>query len=382
MRFGSRNQQDDVEPRRVGPSTVTERPPERSQDRAPERGDRQERPVAAVVTRSDMGGAATSSRLRRIAEYFGAQAELLQEMRRQVEAETTPLAELLVRQQQTMREMLVNLDERLRPLNEYADGEEANLAALEQRMHQQGMDFIARSFADYVQMKRDRIEATRQQIGEQRAPFTRYEDDQRNAIEAGLSRFDEDLHALEVNLAEQRKVVMRMLDGMRSEGFLGVKELLGNRESLMIDLVRAGITDPAEVGSRLHALRNELPVDPSNPHMKAVLAVTDAADQRLMTHMGLSGRRSLPSQSSYSEGSSGQDAQPAYSGGGSRNDVLEPYDEDESDPDTGMVMTDDAPQQFSDEAPDTQQQYDQGAEVIPPQSEGYGGVERSPDRGS
>lgn len=68
----------------------------------------------------------SSERLRRIAVYFESHSELLEQleqMRLQVDQEVAPLTELLVRQQQAMRSMLEQLDERLRPLNEYADSE-------------------------------------------------------------------------------------------------------------------------------------------------------------------------------------------------------------------------------------------------------------------
>src|SRR5581483_157394 len=81
-----------------------------------------------------------SKRLQRIAEHFQTQMELLATMREQFEAEMEPLHDLLVRQSGTMQRMMANLEERLRPLNEYADGEEANLDALEQRMNESGSD--------------------------------------------------------------------------------------------------------------------------------------------------------------------------------------------------------------------------------------------------
>ena len=89
-----------------------------------------------------------SKRLQRVAEHFHTQMELLTTMRQQFEGEMEPLHELLVHQAATMQRMLANLEERLRPLNEYVDGEEANLDALEKRMNESGADHVARSFAD------------------------------------------------------------------------------------------------------------------------------------------------------------------------------------------------------------------------------------------
>jgi hypothetical protein len=41
-------------------------------------------------------------------------------MREQTEQKLSPIAELLLRQQQTMRQLLGNPEDRLRPLKEYA----------------------------------------------------------------------------------------------------------------------------------------------------------------------------------------------------------------------------------------------------------------------
>lgn len=291
MRFGSRNH------------------PEESEQRAEQRPSR---PTPAPV-RAPVVGAVSSARLKRVAEYFVAQEELLHEMRRQVEMETAPLAELLLRQQATMQETMTNLEQRLRPLNEYADAEEANLRALEQRMNGAGMDFVARSFAEYLAAQRERIAETRGQIDEQRAPFLRYDEDARNTVEVALSRFDDDLGALEHNLAEQRRVMLRMLDAMRSEAFVSVKELLLGREATMEELARAGVTDPAEIASRLHALRSELPADGGGSHLQQVVAATDGADQRLTAATvtrprRVGGRAAEPTSSAEEPLSSGRSA--------------------------------------------------------------------------
>ena len=263
MRFGSRNNHNDDAER-------AERVEVRQEMRAP-------RPAPARAPLPPV----TSARLRRIAEYFVAQEELQHEMQRQVEMETAPLAELLVRQQTTMQQTMANLEDRLRPLNEYADAEEANLGALEQRISGAGMDLVARSFAEYLATQRERIAETRAHIDEQRGPFLRYDEDARGVVEVALSRFDDDLGALEQNLSEQRRVMLRMLDAMRSEAFASAKELLLSREALMEEMARTGVTDPSEISSRLHSLRSDVNADGGNAHVLQVIAATDTADQRL-----------------------------------------------------------------------------------------------------
>jgi len=246
---------------------------------------------------SDRRGAAappvSSPRLQRLRGYFTTQSNLLHEMEEQVQNETLQLADLLARQQATMSALLAGLDDRLRPLNEYAATEERNLADLEQRMNQQGMDFIARSFSDYMDSQRRRIGDTRAQISAQRAPFERYGADQREAVETALSRFDDDLDALEANLTEQRKVIMRMLDAMRSEAFVAAREFLAARAAALHELAQASITDPAEIGTRLRALRAQLAQreesrggGPGGAFLRRLLEVVDEADGRLLEVSG------------------------------------------------------------------------------------------------
>lgn len=223
-----------------------------------------------------------SERLQRVARYFDDQASLLEQMREQVERELVPLTELLARQRQTMQRMLQNLEERLRPLNDYADGEAANLQALEQRLDGDGKEYVWRSFQDYMAQQRERVEETRRRIDEQRRPMIEHDADQRATVEVALSRFDQDLDALEENLVDQRRVMMRMLDAMRSESFVAVKDFLASREAAFEEAVQAHVTDPAQLGARLKELtlsRRQASVD--DPHLGAVLSSSEASDERL-----------------------------------------------------------------------------------------------------
>ena len=203
-------------------------------------------------------------------------------MRQEFETEMEPLHELLVHQASTMQRLLTNLEERLRPLNEYADGEEANLNALEHRMNESGSDHVARSFAEYLAEQRGRISATRSQIDHQRMPFLEYGEEQRDTVEVALSRFDADMDALETNLAEQRKVMLRMLDSMRSETFAAVKNFLVSRQDALSALAGAGSTDPAEIGRSVQHLRRALEPMADTPQVRPVLERVDQADRRLV----------------------------------------------------------------------------------------------------
>jgi len=240
-----------------------------------------------------------SPRLERLAQFFDAQEHLLNTIRHEYEDETSSLESLLQRQSYTQQRMLANLETRLRPLNEYADGEEANLDALEQRMAAQGPDFIQRSFAEYLETQRRRISETRDQIDEQRLPLLRYGDEQRDSIEVALARFDADVEALELNLAEQRKLLMRMIDGMRSDSFVAVKGFLEAREASLAQLADQGITDPGQIAQSAQNLRDAVDAMASQSvHIQAVLEATDTSDEELLASSPV-GPHALPNYQSF-----------------------------------------------------------------------------------
>ncbi len=235
-----------------------------------------------------------SPRLERLAEYFSAQFELLEQMRSQVDQEIAPLTELLMRQRTTMQRLLTNLDQRLRPLNDYADSEESNLAALEERLSGEGTEFVRRSFQGYLAQQRGRIDETRTRIDDQRQPFLQFGEDQTDTVEVALSRFDSDIEALEGNLTEQRKVMMRMLDAMRSDSFLAVKEFLSGREGALAEAAESGVTDPAEISGTLRGLGADAGQSSSDDsHLGAVLDASQSADDRLSA-ASPAGPRALP----------------------------------------------------------------------------------------
>ena len=258
-------------------------------------------PASDSVAEIEAQPVVPSQRLQRMAKFFGAQQHLLDSIRQQYEDEVQPLNVLLGRQAQTQHRLLANLETRLRPLNEFADGEEANLDALEQRMMEQGPDFIQRSFAEYLEAQRQRIADTRDQIDQQRLPLLQYGEEQRDAVEIALSRFDADVEALELNLAEQRKLLMRMLDAMRSDSFVAVKRFLEARESTMSDLAEAGITDPGQIGQSAQNLREAVDAMASQSvHIQSVLEVTDRADEQLADSVP-AGPRALPGVGSFDD---------------------------------------------------------------------------------
>lgn len=236
----------------------------------------------AVVMQVVDESTVASARLQRVAAYFQEHATLLREMATQIDGETSTLAELLQHQDATMQIMLNNLEDRLRPLKDYADHEEANLQALEDRMGSEGMDYIQRSFAEYVDAQRRRIAETREQIDEQRDPFLDFRDDLRESVEVALSRFDENMDELETNLATQRSVLTGMLEAMRSDGFASVIDFLAARQLRLLDMVEREITDPGVVASELQVVGQEFDGTVGGGELAGLLDATGAADARLM----------------------------------------------------------------------------------------------------
>lgn len=235
---------------------------------------------AAPQAADDAQQLSQSQRIQRLMQYFSAQSGLLSEMRAQVEEEVSPILDLLQNQERTMQQLLLNLDQQLEPLSQYASSEETNLRSLEQQLAGEESEFVAGQFHTYLAQQRARIEETRQRIEDQRAPFLAFGDDQRETVEVALSRFDVDIDALEQNLSEQRKVMMRMLDAMRSESFTTLRAFLIDRETELSELVQSGSAHPGRIGDLLHhmgdSLRNE-----DDKHITAALAASDIADKRL-----------------------------------------------------------------------------------------------------
>ena len=231
-----------------------------------------------------------SKRLHRVAEHFQTQLDLVTGMRQQFEAEMEPLRQLLVDQATSTQQIMDNLEELLRPLKDYADSEDANLDALEKRMDELGADHIARSFSGYLSAQRSRITDTREQIDRERMPFIEYAEEQRAALEVALSRFDGDMDALEANLNEQRKVMMGMLESMRSETFSAVKQYLVQREEALATVAESGSIEPDQILRAVQPSRQSLDQFAADPHIRAVLERAEQADQHLVAATSVGGQ--------------------------------------------------------------------------------------------
>ena len=104
------------------------------------------------------------------------------------------------------------------------------------------------------------------------------------------------MDALEQNLAEQRRVMMRMLDAMRSEPFAAVKAYLDGRQEAVGQIAGGGSTDPQEIGRAMQALRGEVEgMARQSDHIKQVLDKTDLSDRQLVS-MSVVGPRAMQQQ--------------------------------------------------------------------------------------
>jgi hypothetical protein len=105
-----------------------------------------------------------------------------------------------------------------------------------------------------------------------------------------------------LNIAEQRKLLMRMLDAMRSDSFVAVKQFLEARELTMSELADTGITDPGQIGQSAQNLRAAVDAMASQSvHIQSVLEATDQADERLVDSAPGSGPYPLPELASFED---------------------------------------------------------------------------------
>ena len=267
MRFGSR-----------GNDPVPETPARATEEEAPMEAD--DAPAVEAV-QGAMADAPTSPRLERLAEFFSSEEGLVEEMGRQIASEMAPLRHLLGRQRQAIERVMENLDRQLVPIREYVASEESNIETLRRQIGDEGGDYVSRLFADYMEQQHQRIADARQRVDDQRSPFERLAEDEREAVELALSFFDEDIEALEHTLNEQRRIIARLLEAMRSAEFAGVRQLIDDREQVLAAAARDGLTDPVRIAEQMRTLREALNAEDSE-HLGRVVGGVAETDERLL----------------------------------------------------------------------------------------------------
>ena len=223
-----------------------------------------------------------SARLHRIQQFFLHQEELTDSMHEDYINLIHPLRELIADHEKTQERLLKNLEIQLLPLNEYADDQQNTLDELEGKMSEDGFGFLQRAFSETIEAHRATIAKTRMQISQQLDPMVQFDEQQRKSVDLALQRFDEDINALEDNLAQQRQLLTRMVDTMRSDSFTAVQEFLREREIRLSDIANSGMTDPGAIAESMQNLHDEhIAQTDQSSHMTTVMDLTNRADTDL-----------------------------------------------------------------------------------------------------
>ena len=223
-----------------------------------------------------------SARLHRIQQFFLHQEELTDSMHEDYINLINPLRELIAGHEKTQEHLLKNLEIQLLPLNEYADDQQNTLDELEGKMSEDGFGFLQRAFSETIEAHRATIAKTRMQISQQLDPMVQFDEQQRESVDLALQRFDEDINALEDNLAQQRQLLTRMVDTMRSDSFTAVQEFLREREIRLSDIANSGMTDPGAIAESMQNLHDEhIAQTDQSSHMTTVMDLTNRADTDL-----------------------------------------------------------------------------------------------------
>ena len=223
-----------------------------------------------------------SARLHRIQQFFFHQEELTDSMHEDYINLIRPLRELIAGHEKTQERLLKNLETQLLPLNEYADDQQNTLDELEGKMSEDGFGFLQRAFSETIEAHRATIAKTRMQISQQLDPMVHFDEQQRESVDLALQRFDKDINALEENLAQQRQLLTRMVDTMRSDSFTAVREFLQDRENRLSDIANSGVTDPGAIAEAMQSLQNQnLAQNDKSGHMATVMDLTSQSDTDL-----------------------------------------------------------------------------------------------------
>lgn len=236
-----------------------------------------------------------SERIRILEEQIRDQRALLGQAEQEFDQETGGLKVYLQRQGVTLETILNQLEQRLRPLREYVAREEANLNSLIEDMTRRPEDFVAENFAGYISTQKANIDLTRKSIEQQRNPFIDYFEQQMEALELSLKRFDPFIERLAANLDEQQEILEGFLGAMRDEHFQAVRGYLDERSEAWTSFAAAGETDPTDTYRRLRQLRDGFSrLSQGQQHLTDVLTQTTHADDHLGDLVRPQGRTDAP----------------------------------------------------------------------------------------
>ncbi|MQA00873.1 MAG: signal peptidase I [Dehalococcoidia bacterium] len=217
-----------------------------------------------------------STHVERLRRFLDAQREVEDSVAGLLDRETAPVRDILRRYDRAMARLETAADAQLGPLQEFARGEEANLESLIAKMKAEGAAAY-RASLPYFERSRDRLAETYRRIDHHRLPVLEYGEAQRQAVDAVLGRFEDELATLESGLKEQQAAMHRMVRGMREPAFQAALAHLNERAARMVELTEAGANDVADLSDALRAPR-QLSLDAT--YLGVALDVIDAADRR------------------------------------------------------------------------------------------------------
>jgi len=190
-----------------------------------------------------------------------------------VEAEASPLLNLVADLDTVHDRFSANLDEAMRPLTEFADRWDDDLIALAERMQSDAplpqMDIAA---------ERRRIAEIRAQIPHRHSLLVEQFEVEKHAIDAALTVFDDQVARLEAQLTAARHTAEAIGDSMRTADFGRTVEFLRRRMEQLAVLAERGAATPDEIAEALPvaaALADDEETLANSPYLHAVIAVLD-----------------------------------------------------------------------------------------------------------
>ena len=219
-------------------------------------------------------------RLRSVARL----ADIMQSFDR-VESEAAPLLDLVTDLDVVRQRFAENLDEAMRPLTEFADRWDENLMTLSERMDGELPQQID------VAAERRRIAEIRAQIPRRHTLFLDQFEIEKQAIDAALTVFDEQVARLEAQLTAARRTAEAIGDSMRTADFGRTVAFLRRRTEQLALLAERGAATPEDIAAALPVASTLASDDAemlaNSPYLRSVLTILDDesdAEPRRMAH--------------------------------------------------------------------------------------------------
>ena len=207
-------------------------------------------------------------RLRSVARL----ADIMQSFDR-VETEAAPLLNLVTDLDQVRQRFAENLDEAMRPLTEFADRWDDNLLTLAESMDgdlPQQIDLAA---------ERRRIAEIRAQVPHRHTLLINQFALEKQAIDAALTVFDDQVARLEAQLTAARRTAEAIGDGMRTADFGRTVAFLRRRTSQLAMLAERGAATPEDIAQALPPASSLAANDEehlaNSPYLASVVSVLD-----------------------------------------------------------------------------------------------------------